>query len=387
MTPRFPYPPDEGGKFDTYMMLKALARNFNVHLFYIGESNNNQNKFLKETGVKKVFHYYKKTNNTLSGLLLNIMSNIPYTVSKYHSPEIYTYLKNIAKSEAIKLLLADHLHMAYYAKSLKEELKIPAFLREHNIEYELWMGMYKAEKNPVKRLFFKNQFKKVFKYENKIVRHFNLCLLISEKDRKTLNKTAYDIKTIVVHSPIEPDRYIAKINPIPHSILFIGNFSWPPNTHGILWFLGNVWPYIKKNFKDASLYIVGKNPPEKLCAFGGKNDIAVTGYVKDIKPWIAKSEVFAVPIFYGGGLKIKILEAMAMGKPVVSTNFGAEGLDIADGQHFLAADTAQGFIQKIGFLFENPGIRAKLSKNAKEFVLENFSMESVSEKLKNSLLP
>ena len=381
VTTRYPYPPDDGGKFDTFMVLKALSKHFDIYLLYIGGYEETLNKLLKEAGLKSVYNFKKDTKNSTIGLFLNIFSSKPYTIRKYHSHKLYKYIENIVRKEKIEIVFIDHLHMAYYGLLLKKYLNIPIVLREHNVESEFWKELYNEEKSFIKKLIYKWQTQKTLRYEKKVVKEFDLCLMISAIDEKKIKEVAPDVITVAISTPIDLGFYFSTQKAVPHSIAFVGNFSWPPNIQGIVWFLDKVWPEIKSIYKDSKLFIIGKNPPEELKRIRTKG-VVVTGYVKDIRPWISMSEVFVVPIFWGGGIKIKILEAMAMGKIVVTTEIGARGVGAEDGKDMVIANTREEFFNKISNLFKNQNLSRNISTNARAFIKKNFSLGRISAQLK-----
>ena len=172
---------------------------------------------------------------------------------------------------------------------------------------------------------------------------------------------------------------------IPYSLIYLGNFSWLPNLNGVLWFLKEVWPKIIKKFPKIQFFIVGKNPPDELKKYSSKN-IIITGYVDDIKPWVNKAEVFIVPLFSGGGIRIKILEALAMGKAIVSTSIGSEGIEVENGKHVIIADDKDSFAQGIEKLFRHKETQTSLSKNSLELMREKYSLKAAQGLLEKTIM-
>jgi len=384
LTTRFPYPPDDGGKIDTLTNLKILAKNFSLFLFYIGTQDEKETKLKKEVKIQGIYNYSKDTKNNILGIIKNIFSPKPYTISKYHSQEIYKKIKKIIKNKNINIVFVDHLHMAYYGKMIKQDFpKIKVVLREHNVEYIFWKRILKEERDIFKKIFFWIQYRKVLNYEKKFFRIFDEYLMISPVDEKNIKKISPQVRTKILPPAVDTKKFNLSngIRVIPHSIVVLGNFAWLPNLNGVFWFFKNVWSIIKRDFPNTKLFIVGKNPPEELKKYQDE-DVSVTGYVDDVRPWIAKVEVFIAPLFSGSGIRIKILEAMAMGKSIISTSLGAEGIDIENMKNIIIADNKEEFVKGVELLFTDKKIQENLSKNARTLVERKYSFEVIEKTLK-----
>lgn len=285
----------------------------------------------------------------------------------------------------INIVFIDHLHMAYYGKLIKKDFpQIKLLLMEHNVEYIFWKRIFENEKNIFKKIFFWVQSKKVFIYEKNIVDIMDRCLTVSSNDEKYIQKLNSNVKTFTIPVAIDIQKFnLSKdIQVIPHSCIILGNFGWLPNMNGCLWFLKYVWPIIKKDFTDSKLFVVGKNPSNEMIKFQ-KNDgsVSIVGYVEDVKPWIGKAEIFIVPIFEGGGIRIKILEAMAVGKPIISTSIGAEGIAIENMRNIIIADNVDEFVKSIRLLFQNKKFQKDLSRNAKLTIKKIYSADVIGQNL------
>lgn len=379
LTTKYPFPPDDGGKIDSLTNLHILAKNFNVFLFYIGKKQNEEVFQKKGIHLCGIYHYQKEKGNNIFGLFKNIFCRMPYTIKKYHDDKIYIEIEKIIKEKKIDITYADHLHMAFYGKLINKHFpEIKLILREHNAEYIFWKRIYKEENNIFKKLLFWWQFLKILNYEREITSIFDKCFMISSIDQMNLKKINPYVRAQVISTGINIQNYqifqLGKI--IPFSMLYVGDFSWLPNLKGIVWFLTKVWPETKKLFPKAKIFIVGKKPPKDILRYQN-NDIIVTGYVKDVKPWIDKSEIFLVPLFSGGGIRIKILEAMAKGKPIVSTPVGAEGIDVENKKNILIAGNKEDFVKSIKILFDNKEIRENLAKNSIKLIRNKYSFKAI----------
>jgi len=387
LTTKFPYPPDSGGKIDTYNNLFLLSKNFDVILIYLEEKSKYEDAFKYKTGIKDIYNFPLDVRNRFWSIILNLFSRNPYTVKKYHSKEIYRKIKDLIKKENISVLFLDHLHVAFYGELAKKDFpSIKILLREHNVESEFWQRMYLEEKSFFKRLYFKIQAKKILDYEKNIVKIFNKCLIISKRDEEILHNICKQAKTVAVPTAINLNEYKKywALDPVPFSIIFVGDYSWPPNTKGILWFLEEVWPRVKNNFPEVKIFIVGRNPTNAMKKYLSQ-DVIITGEVKSVKEWIARASIFIAPLFSGAGIRIKILEAMAMERPVISTSLGAEGINIKHMKNIIIADTKEQFLDGIKYLFAKKENGRKLAKNGRRMVEVNHSFKRIEEILRHAI--
>jgi len=383
LTTRFPYPPDDGGKIDTLTSIKILAKNSNLFLCYIGNRDKKEVELKKDINLQGLYSYTKNIKNNLIGIFKNLFCKVPYTINKYYDYKIYKKVEEIVKIKNISIIFVDHLHMAFYGKLIKERFPgIKLILREHNTEYVFWKRIFKEEKNIIKKFIFWWQSLKMLNYEREITNIFDRCFMISPIDQLNLKKVTPNTKTEVIPTAIDTQNYKLPqvVGIIPYSMLYIGSFSWLPNLQGLLWFLREVWSEVKETFPKAKLFIVGKNLPKEISEYQD-NDVIVTGYVKDVKSWIAKAEIFLVPLFSGGGIRIKILEAMAMGKPIVSTSLGAEGIDVKNMKNIIISDNKENFVKSIKLLFDNKKIRDNLSKNSIKLIEDKYSFKVIEKKI------
>jgi len=393
LTSTFPYPPDSGGKRGSLSDINILSKKYRLYLFYIGEQDQNEEVLYRKYQIKKIYNFRKNTENNILELIKNTFSRTPcpYTCQKYHSREAYRKIEDIIKREKIDAAFIDHLHMAFYGLLIRNNFPhLKIILREHNVEHILWQRSCRAAKNFFKKIITYLQAKKILRYEARVAPFFDLCLMVSSLDEERIKEISVSSRTAVVPPAVDvPDDVRDKENKnlhgivhgvIPKSLIFTGNFLWLPNKKGALWFLNNVWSDIKKEFPEAKFFIVGKNPSKEILAYKDK-DVIITGYVEDIRPWLEQAEISIVPIFFGGGVRIKILEAMAMGKPIISTSLGAEGIGVFHGKEIFIADNKKEFIEGIKLLFGDEGVRQKLSKNAKDLIKSKYTFLNLAQKL------
>lgn len=379
ISPKLPYPLDDGGKIVTYNTLKHLAlRGNNITLFcFIDELKRvpELEKYCRLVLIKK------DTSTSLFGLLLNLFSKVPYTISKYHNDLIEKKIQEVLEEYDFDLVHLECLHTAYYGAIMKRKYNLPIVLREENVETKIMERYYRNQRNPLVKAYAFLQYRKLYKYESMICKEFDKCFMITDKDVELVKKMNPMIKTAVIPSGVDASYFLPlKIKEEPCSIISVGSMDWLPNVEGILWFYKEVFPLIKEIIPEAKLYIVGKNPPGYIKKLRSEY-IIVSGFVEDVRGIMAKCQVFIVPLKTGSGMRIKILNALAMGRPIVSTSIGCEGIEVQNGKNICIANTREEFAQGVIELMKNESIRKRLGEEGIKLVKEKYKWEQIAEKI------
>jgi glycosyltransferase involved in cell wall biosynthesis len=210
---------------------------------------------------------------------------------------------------------------------------------------------------------------------------------VSENDRQTLLEYCPDAKIAIVPNGVDPD-YFSPTNDKeePNSVIYVGGMTWFPNLDAMKYFSADIWPLIKREMPGASMKHVGKRAGlDPSRAISADPSIEFLGFVDDIRTEITKSAVYIVPLRIGGGTRLKIFDAMSMGKAIVSTSIGCEGIDVTDGHDIMIADTPDDFAQKVIQLMQDPDLRERLSRNARRSVEERFSWKKIAPRLEHTL--
>lgn len=376
ITPRLPYPLVDGGSIESYNTIKYLAlRKHDITLISLVVERKKVPELEKYC---KLISIEKDTKNNFLGYIFNIFSNTPYTISKYLSNNIKKEIRELLKKDKYDIVVLNQLHTAYYGIFIKEEFNMPVVLREQNVETIIMRRFYKNNKNLFIKLYAYLQYKKLYKYESKICEIFDRCIMITKNDEKIIKEMNPNIKTNVIPAGVDTSYFSPiKVREEAFSIVSIASMDWLPNVEGIKWFCDKVYPLIRKIIPKIRLYIVGKNPPKIIKKLNNRNNIIVTGYVKDVKKYFTKGQIFIVPLKTGGGMRIKILQALAMGKAIVSTSIGCEGIDVIDGKNIYIADKPEDFAQKVIFLLNNEKERKRLGDEGIKLVNEKYSWDKI----------
>ena len=283
--------------------------------------------------------------------------------------------------EGVDLCVADFL---VAMPNLPTRASMPVVLFEHNVEHMIWKRLHEVEKRPWRRALLGLEWRKMRRYEAGACVRAGLTVAVSDADRALLaaNAPCADIRAIgtgVDTTYFHPNGAVEA----PASLVFTGSMDWYPNEDAITFFIAAILPQLRQEVPGLSVAVVGRDPSERLrtaCAAAG---IRVTGTVPDVRPFVAEAAVYIVPLRVGGGTRLKIFEALAMGKAVVSTRVGAEGLPIVSGQHFLQADSPADFAQAVVTLLKDPDRRHALGLAGRRLVEERYSWTQVTRQFEN----
>ncbi|HSH00864.1 MAG TPA: glycosyltransferase, partial [candidate division Zixibacteria bacterium] len=279
------------------------------------------------------------------------------------------------------VIVCDFLEMA---ENVDWSTNAPKILFQHNVETLIWRRYFENESNTIKKAYFNFEQKRLAEYEKTACNKFDLIFTVSEED-KALLRDDFGVTTPieVIETGVDTNFFkpAETIDPTPGRLLFLGSMDWMPNIDGIDWFVSNVYPLIKKTRPRVSLQIVGRRPGREVRRLTGLDpSINVIGDVPDVRPYIAGAELFIVPLRIGGGSRIKIYEAMAMRRPVISTTIGAEGLPVDNGEHILLGDRPEQFADRVNDLLANPDKRDRIAANGFNLVREKYQWKSVARK-------
>jgi glycosyltransferase involved in cell wall biosynthesis len=302
-------------------------------------------------------------------------SPYPADLWRWRIPAVRARIRERIK-EGVDLCVADFL---VAMPNLPSRTSTPVVLFEHNVEYMIWKRLHEVEKRAGRRALLALEWRKMRQYEAKACARAGVTVAVSEADRVLLaaNAPGADIRAIgtgVDTAYFHPNGAVET----PATLVFTGSMDWYPNEDAVLYFIAAILPELRREVPGLSLAVVGRDPSDRLRAACTVAGVHVTGTVADVRPYVAEAAVYVVPLRIGGGTRLKIFEALAMGKAVVSTEVGAEGLPIVPGQHFLQAETPADFAQAVIGLLKDPGRRRSLGAAGRRLVEERYSWTQVT---------
>lgn len=246
---------------------------------------------------------------------------------------------------------------------------------EHNVEYELFQRMCEGERSLPRRVFNRREYVRFRRFEQACWRRVDACVVTSDREIKALNSCAPDTPVAVVPNAVDLDYFAPSYTPVdPHTIIFSGNLHYRPNLDAARYFIDAIWPLVHGRYPNATLTLTGRTDgidTRSLMSPG----VALLGQVPDVRPHMSRAGVVVAPIRIGGGTRLKVVEALAMGKPMVSTAVGCEGVAVRDGEHLLIADDAHTFASRIFDVFENTALADALGESGRRLMERNYSWE------------
>jgi sugar transferase (PEP-CTERM/EpsH1 system associated) len=386
LSPYMPYPPQSGGPRRFYGLLSELGRRHDVSLIAFvapGEDREAAEEASREfcsevvtvesTRVDRALDRRRKRGIQLRSLL----SAHRYERLIYHDAAFQRAIDEMVARVDFDVIVTEFAPMASYRLPRSARL----VLDEHNIEYDILRRTAAAERTSIRKLYNWANYLKLRREERATWKQFDGITLTSERDEKVLQHDVGERRTAVIPNGVDTEFFRPSASPVEaDTILFFGAINYYPNTEGLLYFLDEVFPRVKRERPEARLKIVGQLPPAVIMDRAGE-DVVVTGLVEDVRTYIEKAAVVIVPLRIGGGTRLKIVEAMAMGKPIVSTHLGAEGLEVGDGEDILLADTAEDFAEQVVRVLSDGELAERLGKAARERAEATYTWKGAVERL------
>jgi glycosyltransferase involved in cell wall biosynthesis len=379
------YPLDSGGKIRTFQMLKewhTWHRITYLALFPFGMPESAKTHASTYSSEQTWIPWRDQPKRSLSfyiGLLKNLaFSRSPYVIDKYRSDAATKAISALDRTNNYDIVIADFLSMTpnIVAAGIPAN-KIVVF--QHNVESQIWKRHFESAKNPLLKAYMYVQWQRYHRFERDMCAAFKGVIAVSEDDADRFRQE-FGLDNVLGHVPTGVDvSFFSELGYSPESqhIVFLGSMDWMPNIDGILEFVRTTYPKIKSQCPAVKLTIIGRNPSPAILALPASDaSIHVTGTVDDVRPYMSRGAVSVVPLRVGGGTRIKIFEAMAMGIPVVSSTIGAEGLPVQDGSNIFVADDPDTFSQRVVTLLQNPATARSMGDAGKHLVSERFSWHS-----------
>jgi glycosyltransferase involved in cell wall biosynthesis len=313
-----------------------------------------------------------------------LFSSKPYHTVRFDSISFRNKLMELLKSETFDVVLFEGLYVLPYIKTIRLYSKAFLVFRAHNIEHEIWERVAKNEHNFFKKFYLKNLAHRIFKTEKKLIHQVDLLFALTARDEAQFRRIGY--KKISQVSQAGIDLHSTKMNRFSiqyPSLFFIGALDWLPNQEGLLWFIRNIWPNILLKFPELKFEIAGRNAPHWLVnKIEECQQVIYHGEVSDSHEFMSKRAVMVVPLFSGSGMRVKIIEGMALGKSIITTSIGSEGIPTTHNQNILIADSADMFQNEVIRLLTDKELFETVGVNAYQFINENYNIETI---VKNSI--
>lgn len=379
-----PYPPSEGGPMAMNSIVNGLLKaGHKVKILAV----NSEKYHIKENDIPK--EYREKTGIELVDVdlrikpfeaLKNLFSDESYHVKRFISANFTNKLIEILKKDKYDIVQLEMVYMAPYIQTIRENSDATIVLRAHNVEHLIWDRIAKKTKFLPKRWYINHLVRTLKKYELNVINQVDGIAAITYRDAAFFRgETA--VPVIDIPYGVNPDDFKPhyEVKDIP-TLYHIGSMNWMPNEEGIAWFLNNVWGKLIKRNPNINLYLAGRHMPKWLMKLKAKN-VNVLGEVADAKEFIRNHDIAIVPLLSGSGIRIKIIESMAMGRTVITTMIGAEGIQYSEYENIIIADSPAKMTEVICKIIKEPEEAQRIGRNARKLIEEVYDNKKIIERL------
>ena len=377
VTNKVPYPVKDGGAIACMNLARGfsllghqvtiLAMNTVKHHITLGEIPES----VKELAEFKLVNVPARIS-PVSALLNLVFSNKPYNATRFISDTFAQELKKILQENEFDVVQLEGLYVCPYIPVIRANSKAKIIYRAHNIEHEIW-SRTAIMAHGFEKYYLRNLSKRIKKFEVQTLNKYDLLVPITGRDGAILDKLGNKKPSHVSQTGIDSSVLIPNSKNLKHPTLFhIGSLEWSPNQEGLIWFFENCWDAIREKYPDLQFFVAGRNAPPWFQKLLNLPNVVFKGEVADAYEFMNSKSIMVVPLFSGSGMRIKIIEGMALGKPIVTTPVGTEGILTTSGENIIVINDAEGFVQSISDLIENREYFDKISKNAIEYIHENF---------------
>lgn len=375
-----PYPPVDGGTLAMNCVTQGLmAEGYKVKVLTIETDKHPLQKtlipesYIQQTGLESV---YVDLNIHLIDALAALLCGESYHVKRYVSKDFEQKLIAILKQDEYDIIQLEGLYLTPYVSVIRQFSKARIVLRAHNVENQIWRRIAHCTKNPLKRWYLKHLALALNAYEQEHVNDYDAVVCITQNDADAFRKMGCRKPISVIPFGITPE-VIDNVTEEENSLFHIGSMDWMPNQEGIDWFLESVWPMLHKEIPEVRLYLAGRKMPERLMK-AQIEGVNVVGEVADSTYFIGSKQINIVPLLSGSGIRVKIIEAMSLGKTVVTTSIGAEGINYTNGKDILIANTPEEFVAQIRRCVADQDFCRQIGHNAYELIVKEYGTQALT---------
>jgi glycosyltransferase involved in cell wall biosynthesis len=385
---KFPYPLKDGESIAVTYLSRAL-RDLGCEVTLL--CMNTTKHYTDLSQLPDDFDHYREIHCTpldnqvnAKDAFLNLFSDVSYHIERFISKPFRDKLIELLQRDEYDVIQLETLYMAPYVETIKLYTKAQIVMRAHNVEHEIWERISDNTRFFPKKWYLTHLARKLREYEIAQLNEYDFLLALTDRDLKKFKKLGYRNGAIASPIGLESSQYIMHTRENstgkPLTLCFIGSLDWMPNIEGLHWFIHKVWPMLSSKYPEITLHVAGRNTPRTLSGASARN-VVVHGEVPHASEFISRYDIMVVPLFSGSGMRVKILEGMALGKAIISTSLGKEGIDATDKEEIIVADDAKAFVRAIDYCVEHPDALDRIGENAREFVREHFDNHAITERL------
>ena len=377
---KFPFPPRDGGSLASYNMAKGLAEAGNrVDLLAMNTSKHYSSDGNPDNvipGINLTRKVYVDTSVSYTGLIVNFLfSSFPYNARRFINFEFERELDSMLLETTYDIVQLEGLYLAPYVKNIRGNSDALIVYRAHNIEHIIWESYCGRERNLLKKLYLGNLYKRIRSFEQNFVNEYDLLVSITNEDLEHFMRMGNKQPSIVAPFGMYPEKFpvCSRSERGDPCLQYIGALDWMPNIDGLDWFIRKVWGKLKNNRKELRFVVAGRNAKSDYTKHLVKNRIDFRGEVENASEYLLETGILVVPLFSGSGIRVRIIEAMLMGKPVIATSFAVSGIPVEGGTHLLIADDENAFAESVEMMLDDPEWAFRIGNNGRDFVLNHYT--------------
>jgi glycosyltransferase involved in cell wall biosynthesis len=382
LCPRVPFPPHDGGAIAMYDVAAGLAHA--GHRVTVLAANTPKHQQPADVlshlpNVRLITVPVDTRLNPVKALKNLLVGKLPYNIERFVSQRIVAELIQLLRTERFDVVQLEGTFVAWYVDIIRAEApNLPVILRAHNVEHTIWKMLAERERNPVKSLYLHHMANGLKRFEEKYLPRFNAIAAITAPDQRRLRALGCPDPVVFIPAGVDLNRFRLNpaIQPKPKTLFMIGSLNWLPNLEGLDWFLTYIWPYVHERMPELELHLAGKETPERILRLSGAN-VFVHGFVESAPEFMQRYEVMIVPLLSGGGMRIKIIEGMALGKCIISTGLGSEGISVRNDHDIVLCDEPSEWINRIESYYQGELPYAKLGQAAAHTITHTYDNRQV----------
>jgi glycosyltransferase involved in cell wall biosynthesis len=391
ISPNIPYPPKTGVLQRNYNLLREAARHADIYLLAVFKSGILPGHYDVEAARRElgklccqvdIVHLPIESSRILLywKAFVSLFADDPFSANWAKDDGLRRRLKELVKAVPFDIVHFDTVGLAAYRDDVGQ---VPRILNHHNIESHLLKRRVAFERNPLRRMYYAAEGNKLESYERRVCTEFDTNFTVSALDKQRLQELVPSVKADVIANGVDVDYFRHDGGPtVSGNLIMASGMNWFPNRDAVLYMCDEIWPLVSARIPDLTLTIVGASPPQQVVDLASRDPrVVVTGFVDDVRPSLSRAAIYLCPMRDGGGTRLKILDALAMSKPIVSTTMGCEGIDVTPEVDVLIADTPDAFVRQIERLHTDAALRQSLSQAARQLAVEQYSWPVIGRNL------
>ncbi|MGC8906043.1 MAG: glycosyltransferase [Desulfomonilaceae bacterium] len=382
ISPKLPFPPESGDKLRQFNLIKRLSQRTEISLaaFVIKREEEEYASYMRQY-CRRVRTFYSPNRSYARRLLAMASHAVPYYVWRYHSRTAIEYVRNQLAQFRPHVLQIEHTYMGEYVRAIPHDMRPPSVLTKHNLDADLAYQSYRLAKGSVAKTFWWLEWKKMSRYEPAVDKSMSALVVMSQEDKNRLLAKEQTLPPIEIVENGVDTALLRPLSPVHDPVaIFVGAFDYLPNQDAAFWFCKEILPRIKEFHVNAKVLLVGRNPSGSVTQLMS-DGVEVHADAPDVLPYYRRAAVAVAPLRGGSGSRLKILEAMALGRPVVSTQKGAEGLELEPGKDFLQADDPTAFAAAVASLIRDRKLYRSIAEHARKTVEAKYDWDIAAQKM------